>query len=351
MMSSPILRTSSPSDWQLATADPLSFRHGSTRLLDHVEGYSGICSLLRPPTGDDFELRNPRRLDEFYVFGAGKVAEQFLLGLHGKHCRVKGVLDNDSSKRSRAFCGETVLSPQEVELRGCDVVIASGRYQREITDQVLFYGGRPIYVHEAQVLLQCGHQRERSFSNYGHSLRQNWQHVVTAFLCLNDERSRRVFDALIEFRLNAVQPFPDPLKDPVLDEYLCSDFVAGIRTGESVVDVGAYDGDAFDRFENKYGAVETAYLFEPEIAPYRKSLDKYIDRGGIFSFNVALGVGFSKLRYHGESSFDLKTNFSIDQQQLIQTMPLDSLQIQHPKFIKIDTEGGGGGFAGRQENY
>jgi FkbM family methyltransferase len=312
-------------------------------IIKNITNYPGIYKLLTCNYEDaKVSLMNRRNelANGVYIFGAYKVGASLARECRRKGVHVLGFIDNDSSLHGQLVEGLPVFSPHKDHLVGKTVVVASGRYTNEICNTLDAEGCSLFNMHELQYLLDLGHQAEGRFRSFFSNLFSEKLKFISAFLALDDEQSRKVYDGLISMRLCMSTRHVDDFKSPFSMEYLDDMFV---QAGDLdvYIDVGAYNGDTLDRLETVLGYSKQAYLFEVEAQPYLDSMNKYKNRPEVHLLNFGLSDKLGKRAYSGQYSFDLHGN----QQVLttcIQVLPLDLLNLSEISLIKIDVEGSEG---------
>jgi FkbM family methyltransferase len=313
-------------------------------VLRNLETYPAVFSLLR------YEPRSHERAlagrlssidrDNIYIFGAHKVGAALVRACRKQGVEVRGFLDNDTNKHGKTIENVPVFSPAQLDLGHASIVVASGRYANEIAKSLIPLGCIAYSIHDFQFAMKLSHQAEPNFRAFVTSLGKNRFRFISAFLQLDDERSRQVFDGLLRVRLTLDTSATDNFKCPFASEYLERQFVAK-SDSHYYVDVGAYNGDSLDRIEMGLSASRRAYLFEPEIRPYQEAVRKYRDRLHVFAFNFGLSSRLQKIPYHSEYTYDVEHgNPDESFTPAIQFLPLDSMPIDRITLMKIDVEGG-----------
>lgn len=312
-------------------------------IIKNIKSYPGIYKLLTCNHEDVMvSLMNKKNVlaNGVYIFGAYKVGASLARECRRKGVQVLGFIDNDSSKHGQLVEGLPVFSPHKDHLVGKTIVVASGRYTNEICNTLDAEGSSLFNMHELQYLLDLGHQAEGRFRSFLSNLFSEKLKFISAFLALDDEQSRKVYDGLISMRLCMSTRHVDDFKSPFSMEYLDVMFV---QPGDLdvYIDVGAYNGDTLDRLESALGYSKKAYLFEVEAQPYLDSMNKYKNRPEIHLLNFGLSDKLGKRAYSGQYSFDLHGNQQVPT-TCIQVLPLDLLDLPEISLIKIDVEGSEG---------
>jgi len=312
-------------------------------IIKNIANYPGIYKLLTC-NHEDLMVSLMRRKNLLengvYIFGAYKVGASLARECRRKGVEVLGFIDNDSSKHGQFVEDIPVYLQHKDHLVGKTVVVASGRYTNEICNTLDAEDCSIFNMHELQYLLDLGHQAEGHFRSFLSNLFSEKLKFISAFLALDDEQSRKVYDGLISMRLSMSTRHVDKFKSPFSMEYLDVMFV---QPGDlnSYIDVGAYNGDTLDRLESALGYSNKAYLFEVEAQPYFDSMDKYKNRPEIHVLNFGLSDKLGKRAYSGQYSFDLHGKQQV-QTTCIQVLPLDLLDLSEVSLIKIDVEGSEG---------
>lgn len=157
--------------------------------------------------------------------------------------------------------------------------------------------------------------------------------ILKAYAALADDRSRGLFTALLDQRLNAVTqslPIPDPGHT-----YLPPDLAP--PTGPlRFIDCGAYVGDTIENFRRLGHRFEEIAAFEPDPAHYQK-LAYALNPERAFLFPCGVWNCTQQLRF---VSSDAASHIASSGDIMIQAVALDdALQGFSPSFIKMDIEG------------
>ncbi|MNO25765.1 hypothetical protein D3C76_156080 [compost metagenome] len=307
------------------------------RLLDPCAGLADLAALKRQAHG---------WLSEgFYIFGAFKVGLRVARHAQSLGVEVKGFLDNDRTKAGASLEGLSIHHPSTAALENAVVVIASGRHGNAISSQLSQVPGiRLVNMHEFLYALDgagpgLGCEKFASFAEA--PLHDPWR-FISAFLCLDDESSRTVFDALIGMRIGLSIKGAEQAKSPWDEEYFDKAFVRP-EHALRFVDAGAAAGDTLHRLERHFGPVEQAWLFEPELPAYYEALKGFSDRPNVWLFNMGLDEVPSRATYQPELSYDIAGELSsavpASITSFIQGVPLDAVVPGRVGLFKLDIEG------------
>lgn len=317
--------------------------------LARLEKYRYLHALLDVDCLDYAQWRKVQTLEwlnqGIYVFGAYKVGTRIARQAKAAGINVIGFLDNDSSKEGQLIEGVKVSNPAGINLNEAVVVIASGRYGNVIQKQLQETASvHCVNMHEFRYALGLPHCAEADFGNFVHATRKDAFRFISAFLRLDDERSRQVFDGLIGMRTRLSIELAESIRSNHEEEYFDKDFVTP-QCAARFVDAGAFDGDTLQRLERHFGPVEQAWLFEPELPAYYKALHNYSDRENVWLFNMGLDEKSTRMRFRPDLSFDaageIKGPFCLEVISYIQGVPLDKLLPPDANvgLFKLDIEG------------
>lgn len=316
------------------------------KVLQRLDDYPYIRALLEP---DCLEYARQRKrivqqwLSEgIYLFGAYKIGLKLARNARAAGVKIKGFLDNDPAKKGCLIDNILTHSPSDIPLENTTILIASGRYSNEIHAQLCGIPGiRLINMSEFLYALEAQHITEE-FSNFVEAPARERFRFISAFLRMDDEKSRQVFDSLIGMRTRLSIELANQVKSPYSEEYFDSNFVHPSDTLR-FVDAGAATGDTLQRLESRFGPVEQAWLFEPEIPAYYEALKYYAKRAEIWLFNMGLDEKPSRAPYHPCLSYDvtneIQGNIPTDITSYIQGIPLDGISPFNVTLFKLDIEG------------
>jgi FkbM family methyltransferase len=318
-------------------------------VLKQLHRYPAVLRLLNPAEDKSLD-RLEKKLSaalaakrDVYIFGAHQIGARIAHLCTERGYNVKGFLDNDLRKRGLELRGIPILNPNDVLMADEIVVVASGRYTNAILQQIAGFGWTTVLnLHEFLFALNAPHQAEISSRKFSQVLTQDAYRFVSAFLDLDDEASRKVFDGLIEMRATLDTRVADTFKSPFNDEYLDSSFI----TSQDIayyVDAGAFTGDTLERFERRFGPVSHAYLFEPELPAYYEGLKRFSDRDNVFFYNFGLSSQYAKFAYEPTFSYDplhqIDNAIPNNITSFMQAIRLDDIVTGKVTLFKLDIEG------------
>jgi len=319
-------------------------------VLQQLHRYPAVFRLLDArQTGDDLARLETALADVFtaprevYIFGAHRIGARVARFCAERGHTVKGFLDNDRNKHGLLFEGVPVLGADDVRIENEVVVVGSGRYSNAILRQIAGAGWPTVLnLHEALFALRAPHCAEDDFRRFSAVLGDDAYRLISAFLELDDERSREVFNGLIEMRATLDTRGADAFKSPFDDEYLDTAFIEASDIAY-YVDAGSYTGDTLERFEKRFGPVTHAYMFEPELPAYYEGVKKFAARNDVFFYNFGLSSQYEKFVYRPALSCDVFRQIDNpvpnDITSFIQAVRLDDVLTGKVTLFKLDIEG------------
>ncbi len=205
------------------------------------------------------------RLEELAILGASDEGVRLAGLCKGLGIRVALIADDNPIRQGKLVEGITVVPTAEL-LDACDkrlpVIIASHRVLGAV--QRLSAAGFETVAPFAtlQILAPDRFPPHMFYDGLIDELYRDRDAYVRLNGLLADEKSRRVLDAALGFRLTM-----DPrLFEPVLDaELYDADCIKPFGDGEVYVDGGSYDGDTLRLFIDRVGGrYERIYAYEPD---------------------------------------------------------------------------------------
>lgn len=277
----------------------------------------------------------PGRLHGAWFFGAGAIGQSLLWHFRRRGLRVGGFVDNNPALWGREIGGARVISPAEYAAEHADgiLVLALGKGLREVRTRCYAMGLQQVvsqYLCRAALGIVPFARRisaEEIESN---------RDAAEAMTIWADDASRDKFRRLVRFQ-NLFDDADLPSAEP---GHYFSDAYIPKRYFESVVDVGACDGDTLREFLAATGGhFGTYYAFEPDPENFQKlELTAPPGDARIRLFNLGLDAepGVRHLRGFGS----LLSNLGEDGDMEARVESLDHLLGGASlTLIKMDVEG------------
>ena len=194
------------------------------------------------------------------MYGMGNGADKILKVLSERGIAVSDFFASDGFVRGHFFHGKKVLTYAQVSEKYDDftVLVAFGSSLEDVAENVRRIAReRELYIPDVPV---CGENIfDKSFYN------SNSDEIMRARSCFADERSREVFDLIIEYKLTG--------RADILEKSVDSDggdSLLDYRNYGVICDAGAYNGDTARKFIRENPNVKKIYALEPDRRSFRK---------------------------------------------------------------------------------
>lgn len=190
------------------------------------------------------------------LFGSAKCAEKVYVFIknRGAWNRVQYVLDNDALKIGKLFHGKSIYSPYNSpgNIPDCTIIIASGS----------------AYIIKTQ-LENMGLKRELlfefPFTNLQLSptpfeeIKQNESEFQKTYYMLGDQRSKQVYEALLNYKITRRTDYLQDIYDNEEDQYFDNNLIK-LSDIDVFVDCGAYIGDTLQEYWKRVGGKIQKYI-------------------------------------------------------------------------------------------
>jgi methyltransferase, FkbM family len=267
--------------------------------------------------------------NKLVLFGASNYGTEMLRILEKKRIRVDYFCDNDESKHGSYFNGIKVISLDELIKIDINVnILITSIYYKEIYDQIKLNGFNNIYCFSIKL----------NNKNDGEFVEDNCKDIKKCYEILSDEKSKLVFNNLLEFRKSSSLLY---LKDIIDKNQYFEPEIIEMSNEEIFIDGGAYTGDTIEEFinltNNKFDSI---YSFEPDKDNFNK-LMKYVNKRNtenVYINNLGLYNKNDYLNFN--SNGNVGSNISINGNDTVEVISLDEyFENKKVSFIKMDIEG------------
>ena len=261
-----------------------------------------------------------------FLYGMGNGADKILDECIRLGIEISGVFASDGFVRGQSFRGFTVESYSEAKEKHPDMIalLCFGSSLPEVIDSVtqksaevtLFAPSVPVYG-------------ENIFNESFY--RENKEKIDLARSVFSDERSKEVFDSIINYRLSGEIGYLLQAQNTREENYS----LLGLEN-EIFVDLGAYRGDTLLEISELCN-LKKAFVCEPDIKSFKKLKENTKHIKNVEYINCAIG------EKDGEAYFDRKKGRGSSVAMTGETVELravDSvLKGERATFIKMDVEG------------
>lgn len=269
------------------------------------------------------------------MYGMGNGADKILSVCNRYGIEVADFFASDGFVRGQSFHGKTVMSFSDVLTKyGKDNIIVLVSFASSLPDVMnnIIYISEvcETYVPDVPVrgdTLFCDEFEEACKTD-----------IDRAIKLLSDERSRDVFNGVIDFRRSGKIDYliqTADTKEDVINKLLdMSSYV-------SAVDVGAYDGDTARELLELCPKIKKVYAFEPDRRNYRKLLAYASTESRVKAINSAAWNSNTTLIFDdsGNRNAGLDENGSSKRHAEVEAVALDNVIDERIDYIKYDVEG------------
>lgn len=262
------------------------------------------------------------------LYGTGNGADVLLEELARRSIPVYGIFASDEFARGQTFGGFTVkkYSDFEEELGEFTILLAFGSDRPEVRENILALSRRQeLFVPDIPV--RGGEIFTREYAS-AHS-----DELLKAYELLEDERSRRVFEDIVKFRLTGELGL---LLDSENDRSEKLSLLA-INGDESFLDLGAYDGDTVMEFIGSSGGYRKITAVEADAKNFSRLRERMRTLEGITLLNVCVSGHDGRVSFsakHGRGSSVRPGAEEVDCFTLDTLFPSENFSV-----IKCDIEG------------
>lgn len=280
-------------------------------------------------------------MKEYGLYGFGGLGIKFYNYFIGKGYKVNSIIDK--GKASQCYEKFIIQDPNGFSNYDLPIIITILNEYADLNEikQFLYgVGFKKVYtlfeIIQELDLQDFNHlfiqhpkfYNETKFSNKANQVRQ----------LLSDEKSKLIFDALIDFRktlnYDKINSFYDEnmyLPQVILKQVITNDKI-------NVIDCGACFGDLIDIFQQKSIKIDNYYAFEPDSSNLKKLKSK-IEHSNINSCVFPMGVGDFTGLIGFNTGAGTGCNIDKNSDNKILVAQLDDVILSDVNFLKMDIEG------------
>ncbi|MDE5984932.1 MAG: FkbM family methyltransferase [Eubacterium sp.] len=263
------------------------------------------------------------------VYGMGNGAQKIIDTLEGYGGKVSDIFASDDFVRGHSFLGFKVMKYAEICEKYDDFIVVLG-FATHI-DSVLerikeINRQHPVFAPDVPVagggLFTIDYVKE------------NEEKFDFVYNHLADEESKRVYLDIINFKISGKI---DYLFNTFCDKSSIYYDVLKLTANETIVDLGAYDGDTIREFTNfTNGSYNHIYALEPDAKNYKKLLRNTEDMKNITSYNMGAWNKKDTLIFEKNAGRNSKLS---SKGVPVDVTDIDSLINDDITMIKMDIEG------------
>lgn len=265
------------------------------------------------------------------MYGMGDGAVKIMKVLDAIGVRPAEFMASDEFVRGHSFLGYQVKKLSEIEAEYDDfiILVCFGSALPEVTDRLYKLAEKhELYAPDVPVI------GEGLFD--GEFVRENRDRLEAVREMLSDERSRLVFDCWINFRLSGKISYLKECESKKDEAYS----LLMLKSGESYVDLGAYNGDTAEEFISLCGDYRAVWALEPDARSYSKLCARLVGYENIHALNAASWSCDAALTFYRRGGRNSSVNDGRGKAVEIPARSVDSvLAGKAATLIKMDVEG------------
>ena len=277
---------------------------------------------------------------QIVLYGMGDGAEKIKYVLDGHGIETAGIMASDGFVRGQSFMGHRVKKLSEIEEEYGDdfiILVCFGSQLPDVMEHIYEISEKhELYAPNVPVVGDGVFDLE-----YANANKADLQRV---YKMLADEQSKKVFENVIRYKLSGDLKYLRECETPADEKF----DLLKIGTEETVVDLGAYDGDTLVEFLNGTSMqFKKLYAMEPDDKNYRKLKRRLYMIGSALleAYNVGAWDEDTTITFNmraGRSSTAASANAPRRSAKYrdIKMMKTDTmLRGEAATYIKIDVEG------------
>ena len=263
------------------------------------------------------------------LFGMGNGADMIIDVFEKYSIKWEGVFASDKFVRGHSFHSKKVLTLlQAEEIFGDFVAVMTFAVHDDETIGFVKKISEKHQLFSPTVPVAGSGLFTREFAE------QNIEKINRVYSLLADERSRKTFENVIKFKISGKLGYLFEVYSPEQEVF---DGVLKLSDSETILDLGAYDGDTLRIFlQNTGGKYKKIVALEPDEKNFRKLAKATQDMENVELINKGVWKENTVLRFQKSAGRQSKVSDNADRQ--IEVIGVDSLK-EDFSFIKMDVEG------------
>lgn len=270
------------------------------------------------------------------MYGMGDGAEKIMAVFEKLGIKPAEFMASDEFVRGHSFLGYQVkkLSEIQEQYRDFIIVVCFGSSLSDVTDRLYSLSEQyELYAPDVPVVGEGLFDRDYVIANE--------KNIHKVYKMLADEKSREVFDSIINYKISGDIKYLKSCETPEEEAFS----LLNISFNETYVDLGAYNGDTIEKFLRLTGKrFNEIYAVEPDFRNFGKMVRRNYSLGrGIFHpINAAAWSENTELEFRksGGRNSSVCTKYGRGEVVKVQGVSVDAmLGKKIPTLIKLDVEG------------
>ncbi|MBP3458852.1 MAG: FkbM family methyltransferase [Lachnospiraceae bacterium] len=308
-----------------------------SRLKDELEWVDGTS------TFENDLLEKVKTYNEVIIFGAGIGGRMTcdLLEEHGQSEKIKAFSDNNKDKIGSFYLGKPVIAPGNITNNEKQLVLVCSTAFDIIFEQLVNMGIGPsnIYFFQPAGISLSGSQ-DILF------IKENMDRFEAIYDKLADEKSRKIYRSLLNYRISKRVFYLEDIKDSVdreENQYFDEEILNQYFFSEGFVDAGAYIGDTISAFFHHYPDFKgNYYCMEAGTVVYGRLCENIskMNYKNVYPYQYAVWDEEGTLKFDTTTFGDGGGSRVSDNGEIVDCDCLDHLlEGKSVDFIKMDIEG------------
>lgn len=213
-------------------------------------------------------------------------------------------------------------------------------YDIEPMDYFAFQKYSPLNLIEIEFIDRTTSQTRKTFLNFREDFKKNRFQYEKVFDLLQDNKSKKDFENIINFRLNQDLSFLLNFTFDSQNQYF-EDFLPKLQI---FFDIGGYKGESSLEFIKRYPQYKSIYIFEPNTNNLDIAKQTFKTQKNIYYFNIGVGKEPETLFYNNQQKQkDTSNHISKYPSQDSEQLKIDSIDnlIQSNQILSKKLMGGG----------
>lgn len=262
------------------------------------------------------------------LYGMGNGADSIIKRLKKENIEVSGVFASDDFVRGQTFRGMQVLNYKTAKevFKNFIVLVAFGTSDSEIIERITQIASeQELYIPDVPVFGNTVFDSDYYTDNV------NEINYVRSKLA--DERSKEVFDAIIDYKLLGKIESLIISED---DELTTIKELINLKDNATIFDLGAYTGDTAQKFLKLFPATKKIVAVEPDSRNFSRLKNSCLPKTECV--NAAISYLDGVMHFSDEGGRNQSVNCG---KNMVATVTIDTLteRFSAPDFIKFDIEG------------
>jgi len=284
-----------------------------------------------------FDYVNKKDKELTQLFMESKNVKKYILGINKltksvlKHIEVDGIIDDFT--RVQSSRKKSVLKIDEVP-KDCIILCTASGSPLEVKNRLDEMGFTHFNYLSFYRYSKLALAHPPFILDFEEDFKQNSAHYKSTYDLLNDEKSKKVFTKILNFKMSFDLDFMEGFTNNHSEQYFDLELIPAIKN-ISFVDGGAYVGDTFPQIMQNFPDYKKIYAIEPNNLHINIAKRDFPHEQNIEFINCGLG---NKKQLNQTTVEEIQNNCNHNYQtDNINT--IDNIVNKKVDYIKLDIEG------------